>query len=120
MTDIKTFPNQKIVKIHKAQCDKTHLYSVINLDAMRGAMKAFNGREANAFLLWCYFAMNQQDYEFALSNKAVEEAIGVKKDAYDSAIAKLIKAGYLVNDGGNRYSFYEEPPEGQRDGTKEA
>jgi hypothetical protein len=31
---MKTVPNQKIVKINKAKCDKQNLYTMINLEAM--------------------------------------------------------------------------------------
>ena len=61
------------------------------------------------FLLWYYFAENQNNYEFALSPKAVEAATGIKIKAYNSAIAALIEKGYLVKTKGNFYIFYEKP-----------
>ena len=61
------------------------------------------------FMLWYYFAENQNGYEFALSSKAVEAATGIKVKAYNSAIAAMIDKGYLVNTKGNYYVFHECP-----------
>lgn len=97
-------------------CDKDHTYTVINRKAMETAMKRMNGRRASGFLLWCYLSLNKEDYELALSNKAVEKACGLKKDAYDTAVSILIEEQYLVCKQGNTYDFYQfpnniEPPE---------
>lgn len=61
------------------------------------------------FMLWYYFAENQNGYEFALSSKAVEAATGIKIKAYNSAITALIERGFLVNTKGNYYVFHESP-----------
>jgi hypothetical protein len=65
--------------------------------------------DAGAFKLWIYFAKEQQDYEFALSSKAVKENFGIKKTQYDNAIAQLITKGYLypIAAGSNKYIFTE-------------
>ena len=107
-------PNQKQITIEGNEpCDKAHLYSAINLDAMEGAMKDFSGRNANAFILWCYFAKNRPGYSFALSSVDVFNQTGLKRDAYDNAVALLIGSGYLVPTpakGRNTYDFHEIPP----------
>lgn len=36
--------------------------------------------KAGAFKLWVYFAKNQNEYVFALSNKDVADSFGIKKD----------------------------------------
>ena len=100
----KTVPNQKVVKVSKEECDKNHKYATINLDAME---KAARDLDAGAFKLWCYFSKNQNDYEFALSQKAVEENFGMKKKQYDNAVAQLIEKNYLVVSKGNHYIFNE-------------
>lgn len=73
-------------------------------------MKEFSGRSAPSFQLWCYFASNANGYTFALSSEAVCEAIGMKIDAYNTAVNNLIKNGYLVlKDKNTIYDFYEVP-----------
>ena len=103
-----TVPNQKVVKVQKAPADKSNLYSVINIEAAHNAMKDLAETKAG-FMLWYYFAENQNGYEFALSSKAVEAATGIKVKAYNSAIAAMIEKGYLVNTKGNYYVFHECP-----------
>lgn len=75
-------------------------------------MKRMNGRRASGFLLWCYLSLNQEGYELALSNEAVLEACGMKKDAYDTAVSMLIEEKYLVRRDGNTFDFYQFPFEG--------
>jgi hypothetical protein len=50
---------------------------MINLNALECA--AIN-LKSGAFKLWVYLAQNQNNYTFALSNKAVAECFGIKKD----------------------------------------
>ena len=102
----KTVPNQKIVKVNKEVCDKQHLYTAINLEAMETAAQDL---DAGAFKLWVYFAKNQNSYSFALSSKEVLESFGMKIKQYNNAVAELIEKGYLVNTKGNNYEFYEMP-----------
>lgn len=109
MSNIKLVPNQKAVTIHKEPCDnaaKEHYYAKINLEAMSQA--AMN-LDAGAFKLWVYFAKNQPGYQFALSKVAVMEQFGIKKTQYDNAIKELKEKGYLTQDKGAYYSFYEMP-----------
>jgi len=106
-------PNQKYIRIHKEPTDKLHHYSMINIEAMEKAMQAFSGRNANAFILWCYFANNRPGYGFALSSAAVEQATGIKRDAYNHAMRLLMDGGYIKPSGikdGRYYDFIERPP----------
>ncbi len=105
-------PNQKTITIKKEPCDnscKDNYYTKINLQAMAAAAKNLSGHKANSFILWCYFAKNQDGYTFDLSNRAALEQFGIKKDAYDKAVDTLKKEGYLIPQGGNRYLFQERP-----------
>lgn len=107
-------PNQKYVRIRKEDCDKQHLYATINLKALEAAMRRFSGRNANAFILWVYFARNRPNYGFALSSAAVEQATGIKRDAYNNAVKLLREGGYLKpvgNKDSRFYEFVELPPE---------
>lgn len=109
MAKIKTVPNQKVVKVSKEPCNDEkyeNYYAKINLVAMS---KAAIDLDAGAFKLWIYFAKNQNEYEFALSSKAVEENFGMKIKQYNNAIDTLTEKGYLVNVKGNAYVFNEVP-----------
>jgi hypothetical protein len=77
MSNIKTVPNQKVVKVNKEPCNKSNYYAAINLEAMEAAAQNL---DAACFKLWIYFAKNQNNYEFALSSKAVNDTFGMKKD----------------------------------------
>ena len=111
-------PNQKQITIaDKEPCDKAHLYSAINLDAMLAAMRDFSGRNANAFILWCYFAKNRPGFSFYLSSADVLKQTGLKIDAYNNAVALLIGSGYLTptpEQGRNSYAFHEVPRAAQQ------
>lgn len=107
MSNLKTVPNQKVVKINKEECNKTHLYAAINLAAME---RAAQDLEAGAFKLWIFFAKNQNNYTFALSSKEVKDSFGMGIKQYNTAIEKLIEKGYLVaEEGSNQYIFNEMP-----------
>lgn len=108
MTNMKTSPNQKAVTVYKAPCDKENKYAKINIEAMSLAARTLDFK---SFELWIYFAKNQDKHQFALSNAAVRNEFGMKKDSYDGAIANLISAGYLTKDAGNYFSFHEIPVE---------
>ena len=102
---MKTVPNQKVVKINKELCNKQNLYATINIRAMEEAAQRL--QSAAAFQLWIYFAKNQDSYTFALSSKDVENRFGMKIKQYNNAISKLIEKGYLQQQSGNIYNFYE-------------
>ena len=104
MSNIKTVPNQKIIKVNKEICGKGNLYAAINLEAME---RAAQDLDAACFKLWIYFAKNQNNYEFALSSKAIADSFGMKKDQYDRAIKVLLDKHYLIQEKGNQYSFHE-------------
>lgn len=99
-------PNQKVIKVNKEKCDKQHLYAAINLDAMSKAMNDLTGEE---FKVWCFFAKNQNNYQFELSPKAIKEFAGTSDKTYQRSIKQLIEKDYLVQVKGNIYCFYEVP-----------
>lgn len=101
---MKTVPNQKTIKVQKEKCDSNNLYACINLASMEQAAQDL---DAGAFKLWCYFAKNQNGYEFALSSKAVEQTFNIKIKQYNNAVAELIAKRYLINTCGNNYIFRE-------------
>lgn len=102
--------NQKNVTVHKEKCDKQNYYATINLNAMEAAAQDL---QAGAFKLWIYFSKNQDKYHFELSSKDALNSFGMKKTQYDTAIAELIKKGYLRpvegKEHANSWDFFEIP-----------
>ena len=100
--------NQNIVKINSREpFDKTHLYSMMHTDSLQKAMCNLKGE---ALKLWLYCNKNQNNYQFELSQKALQ-SWGLKKDAYQTAKKRLIELGYLVplREDSNILIFYEDP-----------
>lgn len=96
-------PNQKVVTVVKEKCSNTEFYAKININALH---KAMSNLKTNSFKLWIYFAKNQPYHTFELSCADCNQW-GIKSDAYHSAVKDLINKGYLINIGGNEYTFYE-------------
>ncbi len=104
MNNFITSPNQKTITVEKEKCDKENYYTMINLSALESAAADL---KAGAFKLWIYIAKNQNGFTFGLSNKAVAEYFGIKKDQYDNAVKELIEKGYLIKIKSNEYVFKE-------------
>lgn len=104
MSNYTTSPNQKTITVCKELCDNQHYYTMINLNALECAAIDL---KSGAFKLWVYLAKNQNNFTFGLSNKAVAEQFGIKKDQYDSAVKELIEKGYLIETAKNIYQFKE-------------
>ena len=102
--NFKTSPNQKTITIKKEKCDKQNYYAMINLNALESAAADL---KSGAFKLWVYFAKNQDNFTFGLSNQAVAEQFGIKKDQYDNAVKELIAKGYLIEISKNYFEFKE-------------
>ena len=105
-----TVANQKTICVHKELCDKTHLYTIANLDALQYAMIDLKGETLK---LWLYLGKNQNGYTFGLSKvDAIRWGIG-SKSSYDRAVKELKDKGYLVEKSKNHYDFFEIPPVAQ-------
>lgn len=102
-------PNQKQIAVNKELCDKMHIYSIHNLNALDYA--AHDLQTAAGFKLYIYIAKNQDKYKFDLSNVLFHNWSGCGRTAYNSAVKELIDKGYLVEDEEkkNFYNFYEYP-----------
>ena len=99
-----TYPNQKIVVIGKEKVSKNFLQ--VNNDNWEAASRNLKD---SAFRLYMYLSKNADGFKLALSQKAVEEAIGVKKTAYHSAIKELKEQGYITEGSGNTLYFFTSP-----------
>lgn len=117
MSDYKTVPNQRVVRmpsIGERIRDKEHLYGMFNIEeAQKVAKKLGSG----AFVLYMYFQKNQDCYEFALSKEDVSNW-GLGKTAYTNAFNLLAANGYLVRKSENsNFYYFHETPEINEDGT---
>ena len=101
-----TFPNQRIIKIHKEELGGQFLG--INLNTMKAAARDLN---APAFKLYIYFAANKKDYTFALSPAAMMQEIGMARSTFYDQFRILEAKGYIMRqkDGSNVFHFYEKP-----------
>lgn len=109
----KKFPRQKGIVICKEPCDKEHLYSTINLEAMKNASKILRTKKnAEAFRLWTYLASNQHGYQFGLSGQVLTDEWGMSKEVYQEAVNILIKEGFLeLIEGTTDYYYFKEKPQ---------
>ena len=107
-----TYPNQRTVKIHREDI-KTDFLGIKNENWMAAARDL----RAHAFLLYLYFASNANNFTLALSQVAVQEAIGMPRSTYHDQFRILLNKGYLVETSSNHYDFFEKPK--PRDGAQE-
>ena len=100
----KTYPNQRIVRVHR-EAARSDFLGIKN-DNWMAAARDLN---AHALKLYFYLASNANNYEFALSGAALLEDIGMPRSTYHDQFHILVSKGYLVQTGGNTYDFYEKP-----------
>ena len=100
-------PNQRNITINKARCDKKHLYTVNNLDAIDEAAKLLQSK--GGFKLYMYLAKNQDKHNFMLSSKDFMIWSGLSYTGYTSAFADLVSNKFLIAKEGNKtvYIFYD-------------
>ncbi len=104
-------PNQKIITVNKQPCDKHHIYTCVNIDALTYAM---NDLTPAHFKVWFYFAKNQNEYNFELSSIAVQNFCNVSDKTYRDAIKAMVEKRYLIRRGNSIvYDFYEIPPKAE-------
>lgn len=99
-----TYPNQRIVRVHRERAAKDFL-GIKN----ENWMAASRILGAPALRLYLYLAANADNYTFALSPAAITRDIGMARSTYGDQFKKLVNMGYLVPAGGNTYDFYEVP-----------
>lgn len=101
-----TYPNQKEIIVHKPQYAGN--YMSVGNDEWQ---KATNKLTYNAFKLYLYMACNANNYQFALSKKAVQATIAMSDNTYTKVVKELIDTNYLVPKKGNLFDFYTTPQE---------
>lgn len=110
ISDIVTFPNQRIVTIVPRQGKVEEPYGVISKREATVAARLLNDKTA-AHILYYYFAMNLDTFNFALSPTSIEKQLGVTDKQYRKAIERLREQGYLGprNKGSKILHFYRIP-----------
>lgn len=96
-------PNQNI--IYGSVKSKEGYFLMCNQNALFAAMKdlKFVGLK-----MWLYLSKNQEDHSFELSLEACKK-VGIVKNTYYEGIKELIAKGYLIQETGNGYRFYDTP-----------
>ncbi len=104
---MKLYPHQKLVQVWRE--DAGSVYTVINNESLTNAARRLSNKDANAFILWCYFTKNQNGYPCALSNVDVYKTFGLSKRSYDHSVQVLMREGFLRCDHDQIYIFEEYP-----------
>lgn len=99
-----TVPNQRTIHIHREK-PQTNFLGIKNENWMAAA----RDMSAHALKLYMYFAANANNYKFAFSPSAVLDAIGMPRSTCHDQFTVLVNKGYLVQENGSTYSFYEVP-----------
>ena len=101
------FANQRTITVNKEICDKEHLYTVNNIEALEEAM--FRLQTKLGIKLYLYLAKHQDKHKFELFSSDFCRLCGCSMKGYRSAFDELVKEGYLVLKLGTQtvYSFYD-------------
>ena len=103
-----SFPNQKIIKIHKENKQKEPFVS-LNVQTMTAAYKDLN---ATAFYLYLCLCCNKDGFQLEFSPANIATNFGMPDSTVRDQFKKLVEKKYLVpiQKGSNIYNFYAEPP----------
>lgn len=118
VVDVKVFPNQKVIEIHKVH-DKGG--RILDIPTNRQAQKELS---AQTYVLYMHFVLNLPEYKEALSLKHILETTSLSERGYYKAVNELIDKQYLVRKPSKEcaefYYFYEKPqPQTQPQNTDE-
>ena len=118
VVDVKVFPNQKVIEIHKVH-DKGG--RILDIPTNRQAQKELS---AQTYVLYMHFVLNLPEYKEALSLKHILETTSLSERGYYKAVNELIDKQYLVLKPSKEYAefyyFYEKPqPKTQPQNTDE-
>lgn len=105
MNEYYSFPNQRIVHIHR----NTHLTDFLGIQNETWKAACRDLKNAYAVVLYLYFASNKDGFNKALSPKAIKQEIGMAPSTFHDQFHYLCDKGYLVDRGNNRFDFYETP-----------
>lgn len=107
VVDIKVFPNQKVIEVHKVHAKGGR---ILDIPTNRIAQKELS---AQTYVLYMHFILNLPEYKEALSLKHIMETTSLSERGYYKAVNELIDKKYLVPKPSKEYSefyhFYENP-----------
>ena len=105
--DVKVFPNQKVIEIHKVHEKGGR---ILDIPTNRQAQKELS---AQTYVLYMHFVLNLPEYKEALSLKHILETTSLSERGYYKAVNELIDKQYLVRKPSKEYAefyyFYEKP-----------
>lgn len=104
-----SYPNQRIIKVHREK--PTSDFLGIKNENWQAACRDLG---AHSTMLYLYIASNADNYEFALSQRAVQQSIGMPRSTYYDQFHKLVDRGYLKQSNGSTYEFFEKPQPSDR------
>lgn len=100
MSKEKGISNQKVIRMSEATVaehfDKRMKYVRINHQPLQLAACDLS---AGAFKLWVFFLSRREAKQFDLSAPRIEDAFGIGRSQYLSAMQELIEKGYLYSEG---------------------
>lgn len=108
-----TYANQKVIHVQKPEYEKNYLQVGNNEWQKAGKILTYA-----AFKIYLYLAGNKNGFDLALSQKAVEQTLGVSKATYHTAIQELESRGYLRLKQGNIYEFSPDTTITEEDANK--
>ena len=105
VVDVKVFPNQKVIEIHKVHEKGGR---ILDIPTNRQAQKELS---AQTYVLYMHFVLNLPEYKEALSLKHILETTSLSERGYYKAVSELIDKQYLVRKPSKEYAefyyFYE-------------
>ena len=95
-----SYSNQKILRIVKPKYEREFLQ--VGITEWQNAYKVLT---PSAFAIYLYLASNADGFCLELSQKAIENSLGIKKTAYFEAVQQLESKGYIQPISGNMFYF---------------
>lgn len=95
-----SYSNQKILRIVKSKYEREFLQ--VGITEWQNAYKELT---PSAFAIYLYLASNADGFCLELSQKAIENSLGIKKTAYFEAVKQLESKGYIQPISGNMFYF---------------
>lgn len=105
-----SYPNQKMIRIHKANVEKgtgkARPFLLIYQSNLKEAMKRLSGTGFKAYLM---LAANADQYQTNYSPQYISAETGMCLDSARKALKELEEKGFLIVGESSHYDFYEEP-----------
>jgi len=96
----KTYPNQKMITIHKDPVKENFL----QVNICEG-QEAFATLPRISFGLYLYLCGNQDKFNLTLSSVDVQKSLGVSDSSYRRAVEDLLATGYLMMRNCNEHTL---------------